>query len=192
MRGPDERRAEAAETRKTARLYKMSKRRRMRFCSGSTQLHRPFFESRKSQDVSFGRSDGDLATNRSSDVVIGSRLWRRQWFPGCVSPQMRFGFRADTLVRVFSRFSILAHNLMHTAYYGTGVQGNGCYRRAFCCAWTNIWMANASVVSMERFDFADPSHVSFSDRSSAPVLPPPPPPSPLISLVACVFVKVPC
>lgn len=58
----------------------------------------------------------------------------------------------------FCKFPSLAHNLIHTGYYGTEMQGYWCCRGSLL-EWSAVWLIHASWIgaSME-----DPSLVSFS------------------------------
>ena len=133
----------------------------MRFCPSSTKAHH--FSRRRSQDVSLGWNNGQMPANDSkgswpslpSGVCNGSPVWNTRW--------MEHLLPGSCIIVHFCNFPSLAHNLIHTGYYSTEMQGYWCYRGSLR-GWSAVWPTHASWIgaSME-----EPSLLSFRFRFSA-------------------------
>ena len=125
----------------------------MRFCSIHTSP--PFFEKKSRCEFGLEQwADAGRWTEHRFTVYAGSM--RYHWCG--VSRWMAHLLPGSCIIVHFCKFSPLAHNLIHTGYYGTEMQGYWCYRGSLL-EWSAVWLIHASWIgaSME-----DPSLVSFS------------------------------
>ena len=67
----------------------------------------------------------------AKDHCCGITCWMAHLLPGSCTAS------------IFCKFPSLAHNLIHTGYYGTEMQGYWCYRDSLL-EWSAVWLIHAS------------------------------------------------